>query len=404
MRSLIAIVGVLLLCTVVRAAEEGPRVFRCDPQSLATSRQRIKAGDPVLQSAMDALLKQADRYLRDGPFAVTEKMHPAPSNDPHDYVSLAPYFWPNPDTADHLPYVRHDGRRNPEIHDYDASRFGAMSGHAYALALAWYIGGDEKYAGHAALLLRTWFLDDATRMNPNLNYAQLVKGVNTGRGTGIIESARLLDVIDAVGLLHGSKSWTDSDQHGIEEWFRQYLSWLRSSKNGKAEAAATNNHGTWYDLQVVTFALFLSEKDLARDVLEGAKAGRIAKQVEPDGSQPRELTRTNSFGYSLFNLQAMTQLADLGDRTGVDLWHYRTADGRCIRASLDFLVPYATGEKKWTHEQISSMNATGMAVPLRRAARAYHEPHYEQIITNLKGDQPVGIVLLQFPPALRQGN
>lgn len=399
MRAMAAAVVLLLAAGPLRAAGQWPHVFRCDPQSLTAVRERLKNGDPRLAAAMAELRRRADRFLGDGPFAVTDKKHPAPSNDPHDYVSLAPYFWPNPKTADHLPYVRRDGRRNPQTGEYDAARFGAMSGHAHLLALTWYLSGDERYADRAALLLRTWFLDPATRMNPNLNYAQFIKGVNQGRGTGIIESARLLDVVDAVGLLRGSKVWTDRDRAGMEEWFGRYLDWMLQSKNGKAEAAAANNHGSWYDVQVVTYAMFTGRDAEARRVLDAAGPGRIARQIEPDGRQPRELKRTNSFGYSVFNLEALTELADLGERAGVDLWHFRTPDGRGIRAAIDFLVPYAAGEKPWPYQQISPMDAGGLIVPFRRAARAYHEPRYAALIGKLKEAKPAPQELLEFPPA-----
>src|SRR5262249_54283942 len=147
-----------------------------------------------------------------------------------------------------------------------------------------------------------WFLDPKTRMNPNLNYAQFIPGVNEGRGVGIIDSVALLPVVDAVGLLAGSRAWTPGRGAGMKRWFADYLKWLRASRGGKEEAAAANNHGSWYDVQVATFALFVGEKESARKLLEESKTKRIACQVEPDGRQPLELKRTKSFDYSLVNL------------------------------------------------------------------------------------------------------
>jgi hypothetical protein len=133
----------------------------------------------------------------------------------------------------------------------------------------------------------------------------------------------------------------------------------------------------------VTYALFVGDDRLAREVLEAAKEQRIARQVEPDGRQPLELTRTKSLGYCVFNLEALTTLAALGDRAGVDLWGYRTEDGRSVRTALDWLVPYATGAKPWPYQQITTPGAGGLLLPLRRAAVAYHEPAYERVIERL---------------------
>ncbi|HSU68360.1 MAG TPA: alginate lyase family protein, partial [Tepidisphaeraceae bacterium] len=230
-----------------RPAQTQPSVFQSDPAAMFRLRERAAANDPAIGPALTHLKEEADRAMTKGPWSVTKKKHASPTGDPHDYISLAPYFWPNPDTKDGLPYVRHDGRRNPEIREYDAANFGAMSGSAYRLALAYYLTGNDAYAERAALVLRTWFLDPATRMNPNLDHGQMVKGVNDGRGTGIIEADRLLDVVDAAGLLAGSSAWTEEDRKGLQAWFKEFVGWMRESKRGHDEAAAKNNHGMWFD-------------------------------------------------------------------------------------------------------------------------------------------------------------
>ena len=162
------------------------------------------------------------------------------------------------------------------------------------LAMAYYFTNKEEYAAKASEILRMWFLDTKTKINPNLNLAQAIPGKNDGRGIGIIETRELTRTVDAIGLLENSKSWTKADQKGVEDWFAQYLKWLMTSKNGSDEARAKNNHGTFYDMQVVSFALFTGQTDLAKTVLETAKQKRIVVQIRSDGSQPLELERTKS--------------------------------------------------------------------------------------------------------------
>jgi hypothetical protein len=367
-------------------AEAPPRIFLSAGKDLARVKQRAAAGDPAVSAAVRELRARADQALKAGPFSV---VHPKPvrppSGDAHDYVSLAPYWWPDPAKPGGSPYVRRDGRLNPERERYDAPQLAGMAHAVNTLALAHYLTGEERYAAHAARLLRAWFLDGETRMNPNLNFGQFVPGLNDGRGSGIIDTSRLLEVVDAIGLLHGAKAWSAADQAGVEAWFRQYLRWLQTSKLGKEEALARNNHGTWYDVQVATFALFLGEEATARRVLEESKTKRIARQVESDGRQPLELKRTKSFGYSVFNLRGLFALATLGEQAGVDLWGYRTEDGRGLRQALDWLLPFAVGQKEWEYQQITGLHASGMAPLLRRAANAYGESRYEQAIGRLRG-------------------
>ncbi|HEY2587211.1 MAG TPA: alginate lyase family protein [Tepidisphaeraceae bacterium] len=390
-----------LLCLPSLGAQL-PRVYQSDPQAMATNRERARGNDPALAPALAVLRKEADRALTAGPYSVTRKKHASLTGDPRDYISLAPYFWPNPDTKDGLPYVRHDGRRNPEIHEYDAANFSSMSGHVHTLALAYYLLGDEACADRAALLIRAWFLDPATRMNPNLQHAQLVRGVNDGRGTGIIESARFLPVIDAIGLLHGSRAWTEQDQQGMQAWFRDYVKWMRDSHNGRDEAAARNNHGTWYDVQLVTYLLFLGDESEARKVAEEAKSRRIASQIQPDGSLPLEQARATSLSYTVFDLRAFTELADLARRVDVELWNYQTSDGRGIRKAIDYTLPYVVGEKPWEHSQISPFNNDGFIEPLRRATLAYDDPKYREAMAKLEGKRGITLNDLRTPLGVKR--
>jgi hypothetical protein len=364
-----------------------PRVFLADARKLAETKRRVESGDKTLDAAMGELEAEARKALGAGPFSVTSKGPLPPSGDRHDYMSQAPYFWPNPKTPDGLPYVRRDGERNPEINKItDHHALDQMEEAVETLALAFYFRGDEAYAAKAARLLRAWFLDPATRMNPNLEYAQYVPGVNTGRGIGLIETRGLTRVVDSVGLLAGSKSWTRDDERGVEDWYAKFLQWMLESKNGRDESAAKNNHGTWYDVQATSFALFLGKTDLAKSILETAKQKRIATQIEPDGREPLELVRTKAWSYSIGNLDGLMTLAELGGRVGVDLWHYQTADGRGLRRALEYLYPVAAGERKWDYQQLGGVEPQALFPLMRRAAVVYDDEKFRAMLSKIPAD------------------
>jgi Alginate lyase len=356
-----------------------------DREHFAAVLARVRGADERLQPAIAALEAEARRTLALVPMSVMDKAVTPPSGDKHDYMSQAPYWWPDPAKPDGRPYIRRDGDRNPEINRItDHDNLGRLTNAVSTLGLAYAVTGRNEYAAHAARLVRVWFLDAPTRMNPHLRYGQGIPGINDGRGIGIIETRGLPDLIDGILLTGGSPSWTAADEAGLQDWMRAYLTWLLESPHGKDEAKNGNNHETWYDVQVASLALYTRQPAIARRTLEGAH-GRVARQIEPDGRQPRELERTRSWDYSLFNLTAFFQLATLGDRVGVDLWNYRTADGRSLREAVDYLVPYAAGDRPWTAPQITAFQPGAMHWLLRRAAAVWKAPGYRALATRVGG-------------------
>src|SRR5258708_938746 len=283
---------------------EKPKVFSADLETLAASKATLAVGDATLRPALNRLLAEADQRLEQKPPSVMDKMQTAPSGDKHDYISQAPYYWRDTNSSDGK-YINRDGERNPEARkNSDARNFATVCYDTHTLALAYYFSGDEKYATKAAQFVRVWFLGPATRMNPNLNYGQGIPGAVDGRPAGLISARGLAELVDAIGLLAGSKIWTTNDQQRMTAWAGDYFNWLTTSKIGLGEDAASNNHGTFYDVQAVSLALFLGKTDVARAKLLAARERRIAKQIDPHGKMPRELVRTLSFQYTLFNLPA----------------------------------------------------------------------------------------------------
>ena len=376
-------VFVLVACNLALAGEGAANYFFAAPGELAEVKARLAAGEQSLQPALKNLVKEADKALAVAPPTVVEKTKTPPSGDKHDYMSIATYFWPNP-TNPAGPYIRHDGKVNPETRNdaYDYNRVTRLGSAVETLALAYYFTGKEIYAEHAAKLLRVWFLNPTTRMNPHMNFTQAVIGENTGRGTGIIEGRNLSQAADAAQLLAGSPAWTEKDKAELKVWLETYFNWLVTSKNGMDEAKSKNNHGTWYDVQAIELALVLGKMDVAKQIAETAKQKRVGVQIEPDGKQPLELARTAALGYSHFNLEALFTLATMSEYAGVDLWHCQLANGKyALATALDFLLPYvADASKKWPYQQLKEFNRAMVAPQLRQAAVIYRAAKYEKVL------------------------
>ena len=337
-----------------------PKTVVLDGPRLTANRVRILAGDPGLRAELAKLTAMADSWVNKGPWSVTDKPQTPPSGDKHDYLSEAPYWWPTqPKTAANpwgCPYVQRDGQRYPGVDDItDHAERGDMFNAVYYLTLAWYYTGNAAYAQRAELDLRTWFTAPTTRMNPNLNFTQFIPCKVDGRGTGIIDfSQQFTDILDATAILDtGAPGWTSADHAAMTSWYGQFLTWLSTSQNGSEEAAATNNHGSFFDMQEAALALATGKTSMAAGIVRAAAKKRLDVQLAGDGSQPLEISRTRSFHYSTFNLTALTRLALTGRHVGVDLWSHTTPNGGSIAKSVDFLIPAATGKATWPYPELN---------------------------------------------------
>lgn len=358
------------------------RTLLWQPERLLAVKARLAAQDADLRPAYQKLLRDAEKALALTPVSVMDKPMLPPSGDKHDYYSVGPYWWPNPDMPDGLPYIRRDGEVNPARDHYDAPKRSRMENSVMTLALAYFFSSDERYARQASHVLRVWFLDKTTGMNPHLEYSQCVPGINRSRGVGIIEARAFPRLLDAVGLLAGSVAWSGADQSALAAWFQAYLQWLLTSQSGLAEAAALNNHGTWYDVQVAAIALFLEQQQIAQHMLAVSAPQRLQSQIAADGSQPRELARTRSFSYSIMNLTAMMDLADLAGHIQLDLWHLGNSNGAYIRRAVAYLVTH-TVDQAWSHPQSTATSAVDLLTILQRAVTIYHDERFTQAIKQL---------------------
>ncbi|WP_438850911.1 alginate lyase family protein [Brevundimonas nasdae] len=359
------------------AAFDGRRTFLWRPDWLTTIKSRL-SDDASLQPAWTALKARADAALTREPYTVVTKTMTPASGDKHDYMSMGPYWWPDRSKPHGLPYVRRDGQFNPEkdTKAFDVSSLEGMSQDVQALALAHYFTGDPRYAAKAGEMIRVWFLDPATKMNPNFNHGQAVPGRVSGRAEGVIDAHRLVHVVEAAGLLLPTDALTREENEALQDWFGELVQWMATSTIGRQERAAENNHGLYYDTLITHFALFAGMDDAAQAVAERAKTRRLAAQIDPDGSLPKELTRTRSLHYTTWTLTAAFDLADEARCVGVDLWNYRSEDGRSLHGAADFVAAYAGREQEWLWPELNKAETDGMYEVLQRAAWAWDDPSY----------------------------
>ena len=351
-----------------------------DGAALQKNYDLIIAKDPDKVKALKSLLKKADKLLLESKvFSVMDKTQMPPSGDKHDYMSTGPYWWPDPAKKDGLPYIKKDGLRNPTYYDItDSQEINKVEEGALTLALAYYFTHENKYANFASKLIKTWFLDIKTRQNPNLNFGQGIPGLNTGRGTGIIETRDVYRVQDAAILIQKTPNWSKENHEALKKWFSDYLTWMLESQIGKDEAKSKNNHGTFYSEQVIAFALFSERPEVALNEIEIFK-NRMESQLKPDGSQPLELERTKSWGYVNMNLYGYFLIAKLAENINISLWNQKISQGKSMKNALDWIVPYLKNEKKWDYQQIQSIDFGETIKILKYGAKKYSNPEYEEL-------------------------
>jgi hypothetical protein len=343
------------------------------------------------------VLKAANEYLNDEPVTIVASRSPRSAGGIHDYFSEGDYWWPDPQNPDG-PYIQRDGLTNPYNFIEHRRSLIRLSVQVPALAAAWRLTKDERYARHAVQHLHAWFVDEKTRMNPNLQFAQAIHGRFTGRGTGIIDTIHLVEVARAIDILKDSRSLTMTELGGVIQWFTDYLNWLTTSKNGTDERDAKNNHGTCWVMQVAAFAQLVGNRDLEEYCRNRFKTVLVPTQIALDGSFPEELRRTKPYGYSLFNLEAMATISELLSTGKDDLWTFQTSDGRSVSKAVAYMYPFMKDKKSWP---LKADVLYDEEWPMRQnsllfAGRALNRPEYIELWKTLRADSKVGEVIRNF--------
>ena len=363
-------------------------------RTLAVDSDRIN----VAEIDRKRILAAAQQYLKEEPVTITVNSSSRSAGGKHDYFSEGDYWWPDPKNPDG-PYIQRDGMSNPDNFVAHRHAMIRLSLHVPALAAAWMLTKEERYATHAAKHLRAWFLDPATLMNPSLQYAQAIHGVTTGRGTGIIDTIHLVEVARSIPVLSASKSLSASEQQGLQKWFADYLVWMTTSKNGQDERDAKNNHGTCWVMQVAEFARYTGNRQQTDYCRNRIKTVLFPIQIAADGSFPQELRRTKPYNYCLFNLDAMATSCQILSTPEDNLWTYKLPDGRGMEKVMTFIYPFIADKKKWPHPpDVEYFNQFPLRQPsLLFAGLALSRPEYIATWKTLNPDPTVQEAIRNYP-------
>ena len=383
--------GVLLFCIALTASAQKAELSKSDMvkldfKALAISKEKIKAKDASLLLAYEQLINTADQALKFNTVSVMDKSDLPPSGDKHDYMSIAPYWWPNPAKPNGVPYIRKDGEINPEIKNFpDKENLPRLCENVYNLALAYYFSGNEEYAKHASKLIKVWFLDSATAMNPNLNFGQAVKGVTVGRAEGLIEVRHFIFLLDGVELLKKSEKFKEGNQKKLKKWFLAFSDWMQTSVVGKDEMESKNNHGVWFDATNLAIAKFIGDKDLANKIVKSA-AERLDVQMDENGLFPLELARTTSLHYSTFIIDAFTIIAQLSEGTDINFWTLVTKSKKSLEKGYEAMLPFWADNTTWTYKEIKPFTMSNAYQCIWRAATKYNCTTCKELIRKNSAD------------------
>jgi hypothetical protein len=339
------------------------------------------------------LRSDADRRMLIGPWSVTTDRPSAIPLDPHDYYSEAPYYWPNPDNPTG-PYFLRDGHLNPERFAANRNAFTQMCDTVFALGTAAYLFDDVRYAQRAVRIINTWFVNPKTRMNPNLEYAGAIRGLNYGRPAGILEGRIFIRAIQGMEFLARTGNWDTKDQDVVRRWFQDYLQWLTQSKYGMDEKTSGNNQASWWTAQVAAVATFVQSDAVAKMAFDYYRDRIFPRQIAPDGSAPHEEARVSPW-YSVFNLEAFTMVCRIAEVQGTDLWSVHTKNGLDLGSVIDYLKPALSDPRKWSREQATDLDTDALYF-LAFAGMGLKKPQYIALYQKLEHPERAWLSLVDL--------
>lgn len=396
LKRVVLLLSIMLITTVLSYSQKNLLLLNED--NLIQIKEKIEKKDSFVMPAYEELLKKAEKALIINRISVVDKKMLPSSKDRHDYMSFGPYWWPNPDTRDGYPYIKKDGKVNPEMKaDSDSPRLQKLAINTEILALAYYYTSDIRYAKHVAKLVKMWFLDEETKMNPHLRYGQAIPGQLEDKLTslGILESRQILRVLDAVTLIEDSNCLSNNEIKELREWIEEFTNWLYNDDFCYQEKHRPNNHGTYYDYQVAGYFIYLNENEKAEEILKAAQYTRLASHIGSKGQNFHELERTRPLHYSIFDLEALIGLAVYGDRyENINFWTF-DINKTSLKNAIDYIIKYKNNPDMWLVKN-EKVSFDSFAKTLIIATNKYNTDEYKKEIEKLWKENPKNLNYLKW--------
>ncbi|MDP6041546.1 MAG: alginate lyase family protein [Candidatus Latescibacteria bacterium] len=306
------------------------------------------------QTTLDIATLDRERILSDSQHILNQQVQhitdvraSMSEGGPNDFYSNGDYWWPNPDTADGLPYVRRDGESNPNAYLSHRNIMRTARTSISALTAAYKLTGENRYADRAVQWLVEFFLDKTTQMNPNMEFAQALPGINSGRSIGLIDTLHIVEIPLAIEHLKSSEALASGIESDLKKWFAEFLTWMTTHPYGVQEMEAHNNHGVAWAVQAAIFARFTNNTEVVAQCRERFETVFMPEQMATDGSFPAELARTKPYGYSIFQLDMMAAVAYILSTPEHNLWTFELSDGRSMSRALEYLYPFLKDKTRW---------------------------------------------------------
>jgi hypothetical protein len=379
-------------CTQAATLLLSPRLLMA--QSKPTARPDVAAIDH------DRILHAADLSLSQPPTPLTTLLCPGSPGTPHDFYSEADDYWPDP-AAPNGPYIQHtSGPPNPGAFTAHRDALLNLSLYVSALAAAFVLTKESRYAQQAAGHLRAWFVDPATSMTPSLLYAQTIPPAKNGRFEGIVEAVHLAEIVQAIPFLANSEVLTATEVAALEKWFSDYFTWLNTSRLAGLARDQKNHHGTSWLLQAAAIAHLNQTDDSAATTLRHLYESTVIRaQILSDGTFQHELTTPNPYRNSLFNLDMLAAICLLLSTRFESVWDYELQDGPGMRSAIAKHYPYILNRGAWPYRADAAHfdNLPIRPPSLLFAARAYNRPEYAALWTTLPADPAIPELQRTFP-------